>query len=79
MAKKTKSGTDIKGKEVINMANRIIRLISIIFFIFSIMMVISELMNPTLKGLEKNAFFGYVGVAMFLSAYSYFKAKEFSR
>ena len=57
------------------MIDRIFKLISLIFISFSALMILLELSNPTLKGLEKTYFFVYVGTAISLGVYSYFKSK----
>lgn len=55
--------------------NRIMRLVAILFTTFSLIMVLGELAKPTLSGLERASFFGYVLVAILLSVYSYIKSR----
>lgn len=58
------------------MINRIFRLISLLFICLSTLMILLELSNPTLKGLEKTYFFVYVVTAIALAINSFLKSKN---
>lgn len=58
-----------------SVAKRIIRIITIFFSIFTLMMIYDELTKPTLYGFSKIGFFWYAVVALFLAFYVYMNSK----